>query len=816
MWHAGKDQNCGQVDCAKTYALHEAVKENMKLWPNTRGGQMMRESLWFVLLYALIVCSTSHAQQFEIITVGPQGQNLNQQGQQTSGQIAATPSQQPLQPTSRSPLRPSPSPQSSLVPAETRLSQQREILPEMPSAFEKYVLLKTREAVEQEVAAVRAGRVDEEGVRSAVRAGRVDEEGVRSDDTRLYVRQFGYDLFSQPPSTFAPVEQVPVGPDYVIGPDDEIRISVWGKVEGQWTIRVDRDGNITMPRLGILGVTGLTFKELKDLLSREFSKYYTGYEMNVSMGSLRTIRVYIVGNVSRPGSYTVSSLATLVNAFIEAGGPSKIGTMRDIQLKRNGKTVVHFDMYDLLLKGDKTNDVKIMPEDVIFIPPVGPLAAIIGNVKNPAIYELKGEVRLMDLIHMAGGLTGRAFKGRVQLQRTENRQSRTVFEGDLIDVEKDGEKNFVLRDWDMVRLFDVAEVRNVVRVTGAVASPSEFGITSGTTRVADVIAQSGGLLYYASNTAEVTRVKVTQAGPVTERFTVDLSKALQGDVENNVLLEMNDYLFVRAVPEWQLYRTVTISGEVKYPGIYTIKKGERLSSLIERAGGYTDRAYLRGAVFTRDRVRDLQQRNLQEMTVRLERELLAESSTVRSSSAESVEARRVELQQKQAFIESLRRARATGRLTIVLTHLRLLKGSGYDIELENNDSLLVPLNNNVVNVVGAVMSNASLVYVGGVPLKNYIEMAGGYSKYADAGNTYVLKVDGGARKLSGGFVNWNGSSERWELAGFGGRSTDIEPGDTIVVPEKLERIAWLREIKDITQIFAQLATAAGIIYLVSK
>jgi hypothetical protein len=215
-------------------------------------------------------------------------------------------------------------------------------------------------------------------------------------------------------------------------------------------------------------------------------------------------------------------------------------------------------------------------------------------------------------------------------------------------------------------------------------------------------------------------------------------------------------------------------------------------------------------------VRELQQRNLEEIVARMERELLAESSTVTSASPETVEARKIELQQKQAFIESLKKAKATGRLTIRLAHLRLLKGSRYDIELENNDALFIPMNNKVVNVVGAVMSNASVIYTEKTPAKDYIRMAGGYSRYADTKHMYVLKVDGSARKLPGGLINWSDSSDRWELAGFEGEATQLEAGDTIVVPEKLERIAWLREIKDITQIFAQLATAAGIVYLVSK
>ena len=627
------------------------------------------------------------------------------------------------------------------------------------------------------------------------------------------IKQFGYDLFRKPPSTFAPVEKVPVGPDYVIGPGDEIRVAVWGRIEGQWSVVVDRNGNIALPKIGILGVTGLSFKELKELLYKEFSKYYTGFEMNVSMGALRTIRVYVVGNAESPGAYTVSSLSTIVNALFEAGGPSKTGTMRDIQVKRNGKTFVHFDLYDFLLKGDKTKDVRLMPEDVIFIPPIGHLVGIAGNVKNPAIYELKGETRLLDLMLMSGGLSSVAFKGRVQVQRIEDHKFRTIFEGDLIEVENNPEKNFVLMDGDLLKVFPIVEVKNTIKISGAVANPGEYGVKKGVTRVKDVISLAGGLLYYASNQAEITRVRVTQAGPQTERITLDLSKALQGDPQDNILLEINDYLFVRTVPEWDLYKTVAISGEVKFPGTYTIKKGEKLSSLIERAGGYTDNAYLRGAVFIREKVKEIQQKSFDEMINRLERELLSAGSTLTTTALtpEEIQISKIELEQRRKFIESLKTLKPTGRMALKLAHLRLLKNSEFDIELEEGDSLFIPSENKVVNVTGAVFSPGSFVYHSEFDYKDYIDQAAGFSKYADTSNVYVLKVDGTAKRLSKSFLGWNPFKSRWEVLAFEEEEKEIEPGDSIVVPEEFEKIAWLREVKDITQILFQIAVTTGVV-----
>jgi protein involved in polysaccharide export with SLBB domain len=636
-------------------------------------------------------------------------------------------------------------------------------------------------------------------------------ESVSTISTRI--SQFGYDLFKDASPAFVPSANVPVGPDYVVGPGDEIKITVWGKIEGTWHVTIDRDGNISLPKVGVLGVTGLSFNQLKEILQKEFSKYYTGFEMSVSLGALRTMRVYVVGNAQNPGAYTVSALSTILNALLQSGGPSKTGTMRDIQLKRNGRTLGHFDLYDLLLKGDKSKDARLLPEDVIFIPSIGALTGIAGNVRNPGIYELSGETRLLDLIHMAGGLMSVAFKGRVQAERVTDHQFRTIFEGDLFNLETSADKNFILQDGDLVKVFAVIDTKNTITIAGAVANPGDYGITQGVTKIKDVLSLAGGLLYYASSDAELTRVRVTPSGPLTEQRIIDVVKVIGDDPQNNIPLEINDYLFVRTVPDWKLYRTVDIQGEVKFPGIYTIRKDERLVSLIERAGGYTDRAYIRGAVFIRNSVRDLQQKGLVEMAERLERELLASGSVEASAalSSDEIESMKLELDQKRKFIESLKQIKATGRMSIKLAHLRLLKNSEYDIELEDGDSLFIPMKNSVVNVAGAVMSRGSFVYSEHLDYKDYVNMAGSYTRYADEENIYVLKVDGTAVKLSNGFLNWNMTKSRWEMDGFGEDVKQIEPGDSIIVPEKLARIAWLREFKDLTLIMYQIAVTAGVV-----
>lgn len=608
--------------------------------------------------------------------------------------------------------------------------------------------------------------------------------------------QYGYDFFNKAPSTFAPADNVPVTPDYVIAPGDELHLNLSGRVEGRWTLVVNRDGTINIPKVGMVTVSGIAFRDLKDSLIREIGRFYTGFDLSVSMGALRSIRVYVVGNARVPGAYTVSSLSTMVNALFEAGGPSKTGTMRNIQLKRNGKLVATLDLYALLLSGDKSSDSRLVNEDVIFIPPVGPLAGISGDVRRPAIYEINDEVRVTDLIAMAGGFTTTAFRGRVAMQRIVDHRFRDFFEADLADIEADSLKNFTLRDGDLVKAFSIIDKDSAVNVAGAVTYPGKFGVIKGQTTLADVIKLAGGLMDYASTEAELTRVRLTTAGVQTERFNVDLSGIKNGVDANPFLLEPNDHIMVRQIPEWKLYTMVKINGEVKYPGTYPVKKGEKLSSVLERAGGFTAKAYPRGVVFIRESARVQQQKNLEEIAQRMEKQLLVEGSGKMQTtlSAEETAAAKAEMEARQKFVETLKTLKAQGRVYIKLKSVKSLKGSDYDIEMEENDEITIPAKSSVVNVAGAVMSQGSYVYSSS-GYKSYVNMAGGFADYSRPGKTFVLKADGSARKAK-------------KMIFF---STNIEPGDTVVVPERFDRIAWLREIRDISQILVNVALMAGVV-----
>ena len=613
------------------------------------------------------------------------------------------------------------------------------------------------------------------------------------------VEQFGYNLFEKPPSTFAPVDTLPVSPDYLVGPGDEVKISIWGKINADYTAEIDNDGKISVYQIGMLYLTGLTFSEVKETIEKAFSRNYRPEEVkiNVSLGRLRTITVFVVGKAQKPGSYTVSSLSTLINALFAAGGPSKNGTMRDIQVKRNGVTITNFDFYDFLLKGDKTKDIRLLPEDVIFIPPVGPLTAVIGYVNTPAIYELKEEATVREVVDLAGGLNDIAFKGRLQIERIIENKYGTVYDANIEDIKS---SDINIQPGDLIKIFSVVQDRKIVRLVGAVQREGEYGVHTGVT-VKELISMAGGLQYFDyTDEAEITRIIVTQQGPETTKILINLKKALEDDPQNNIMLQENDYLIVKSVPEWELYRTVTVEGEVKFPGIYTIKKGETLSSLIKRAGGFTDQSYLKGTVFTRESVRELQQKQIEESLDRLEQQMISQSArTIETAlTAAEAEQQRSVSEQRRALLNKLRASQAKGRLSIKLDDIGRFEGSSYDIVLEDEDKLIVPEKPQQIQVIGSVYNQTAFVYDTGGTVSSYVAKAGGMTRDADKDEMYILKVDGTAisKRASGGFLS------SWGV---------LDPGDTIVIPEKIEKIAWLREIKDITQILYQLAVTAGVL-----
>jgi len=302
---------------------------------------------------------------------------------------------------------------------------------------------------------------------------------------------YGADLFRNPPSTFAPANIVPVTPDYVIGPGDELLIQAWGQITANGRFPVDRSGNIFVPQVGTVHVAGLHYDQLEPSLRAQISRVFRNFSLNVSMGQLRSIQVLLVGQARRPGTYTISSLSTLVNAIFVTGGPSPQGSLRHIQLKRDGRLVVDFDLYDLLVRGDKSNDVAILSGDVIYIPPVGPQVAVAGNVKVPSIYELKSaEGTVEDTLTMAGGLTSVASRDTVRLERVDERHTRSALN---FALDAQGRANQV-RDGDLLELTSVAgEFKDAITLRGNVANPGRYMWKQGM-RIKDLIPDRDALV----------------------------------------------------------------------------------------------------------------------------------------------------------------------------------------------------------------------------------------------------------------------------------------------------------------------------------
>jgi len=440
-----------------------------------------------------------------------------------------------------------------------------------------------------------------------------------------------------------------------------------------------------------------------------------------------------------------------------------------------------------------------------------------NRLKNSCKLPLSDNTRVKDIILNAGGLTETAYLDRGEIIRvTLGRIYQTLYFNINGAMASDPQDNLPLQNEDRIVIHSVWEqvYKKSVAIDGEVTRPGSYQYTDQMT-VRDLIFKSGNIMESAYvEEAEISSIIVEGRESLkTERKIINLRKALEGDPTNNVTLKPNDRLFVKRIPNWGVQKIVSVIGEVRFPGRYVIHKGEKLSTLLERVGGFTPEAYLRGAVFTRQSVKQLQQQGLEDMAKRLERDLMVQSSTVVSTalSAEEIKANELQAIQKRAFIESLKQLKATGRMMIRLANIRLLKGSEYDIELEEGDTLDIPQINKVINVLGSVMSPGSYVYLNNYTYKDYIDMAGGYTSYADASKTFVLKVDGSARRLDRGFLNWSDSGSRWEMAGFGQETKAIEPGDVIIVPEQFDQIAWLRTVRDISQILMNTAVVAGVV-----
>ena len=708
------------------------------------------------------------------------------------------------------------------------------------------------------------------------------------------LKQFGYELFNKTSDSFMPATDIPIPSEYIMGPGDNLIVQLYGKENASHALTVNREGQIQFPELGPVVVAGLSFAEVKQMIHTTVEQQMIGVKASITMGSLRSIRIFILGEARQPGSYTVNSLSTMTNALFASGGISKTGSLRNIQLKRGGKLITTLDFYDLLLQGDTSGDTRLLPGDVIFIPPIGKTVGVSGEVRRPAIYELKHETSSEQAIALAGGFLATAYPQVSRIERINQQGDRTLVDVDLnshegkqlaiqdadilqifsiLDTMEDvvmieghaerpgglawrknlhfsdiiqgphdllpnpdlnaaiivrelqptrqievklfspgkafadthGESDPLLQPRDKIILFDYQtdrsnivsgivqrlnvqassdQRRQVVSINGSVRFPGLYPLATQAS-ADDLIILAGGLTDRAySLSAEITRYVLDERQQQSiQHLSIDFND------NQATLLQAEDFIHIKPLPNWTGTETVTIEGEVAFPGRYTIRHGETLSQVIQRAGGLNPFAFAGGSVFSRAKLRELEAVRLRELRERLDSDLAAASLENQPQDTKIAQA------DAQQLLDSMADIRPTGRMVIDLNNI-LDKPELFDITLKDGDRLKIPMQPQAVTVIGEVQFATSHLYSANLSAEDYIDRSGGLTFKADKKRIYIIKANGS--------VYLPGDS-RW----FSLRGEQLEAGDTVVVPLDADRMKPLTLWASISQIIYHMALGAA-------
>jgi protein involved in polysaccharide export with SLBB domain len=669
------------------------------------------------------------------------------------------------------------------------------------------------------------------------------------DNTGKVLPIFGAEFFANAPSTFAPILNSPVPSEYPLGPGDELMIRGWGTIDIDFRATIDRNGTINIPTIGAVVLAGVKAGDAETVIRNAVARLYKGVTVSVNFGQLRAITVYVVGQAARPGTYTVSSLSTLVTALFASGGPNTNGSMRRVQVKRAGKVAAELDLYSFIAKGDKSADIKLQDGDTIYIPPAGGYVALVGKVNSPAIYELKnGSDSIGSVLDFAGGLPVVADPRRAYLERIDPSRNhpRSVEE---FALNGDGLQR-PLKNGDVLNVTSITpDFSNAVILRGNVDQPVRASFKPGM-RVSDLIPSREYLI-----TRESTKRQnnVVAAGDLEKDTTEDADKIASrigglispinwdyaviervnrsdlsvklipfnlGNVfanpasADNVVLQPGDTVTIFsqddvAVPMDKRQVFVRVEGEVRVPGVYQMTAGDTLQGLIAKAGGPTGNAYLFGTGFYREDVKKEQQANLQRAADRLETQLRSEQSrqlaNLRGASTTEAAALTAQFESERRTAEEriarFRKLQPTGRIAFGLDPSERSFARLPQVTLQNGDRLVVPSKPAFVHVFGAVNVEASPLWRANSRVKDYLKMAGTTTD-ADIDNAFVLRVDG---------TVVSSESQDWFFGKIGGLA--VMPGDTIVVPEKLDQqTAWTKftqGAREWTQIFANFGLGAA-------
>lgn len=524
------------------------------------------------------------------------------------------------------------------------------------------------------------------------------------------IRRFGAELVSELPDVLAQDISPMAPPDYVLAPGDEVLLTLWGSVDADLRLMVDRGGRIAVPRVGSIQVAGVRQAELAAVIERRVAQVFRNFQVSVSLGQLRGIRVFVTGFVVKPGTYTVSALSTVVGAMMQAGGPSAAGSFRQVELRRNGALVAGFDLYDLLLKGNRSADRTLQGGDVVHVGPVGTQVGVIGSVNQAAVFELAPGEGVADALRMAGGFSAVADRSRLSVERLQERTARRVAE---------------------------------------LALPRDAAMPL-----------SNGDVLFAFSAAEVV--------PSTQN-------------QN---------------------KRVRVDGEVLRPGEYVLPPGSTLQEALRAAGGLTSAAFIYGTQFTRDSVRQTQQENYDRALRDLETDITRAAGTQRVSSAEQAASSEAQAAATSRLLERLRALKPSGRVVLSMA----TDSSGLpELLLEDGDRLYVPPKPSTVGVFGSVFNTGSYLHGDGRTLSDYLRLAGGPTKGADESSIFVVRANG--QVISGrqrGGDSWFRADTLQQVR--------AEPGDTLFVPEEMDKTTFVQAAKDWTQILYQFGIGiAGIV-----
>ena len=682
---------------------------------------------------------------------------------------------------------------------------------------------------------------------------------------------FGFDFFSNPKISFTPNLNLATPTTYQLGPGDELLIDIWGAAENSYSKSIDREGAIRLDNIGPVYVSGLSMKEAKTKIISYLKKIYRGIDApsssynkihaDVSLIGVRTVQVNIIGEISTPGTYSLSALTTVLNALYAAGGPTNKGTLRKIKLVRNGQTLEQFDFYKYLLEGSEKGNVLLQDQDIIIIEPYISMVGVSGNVKRPGNYELKDGETIKDLMKFFSGFKSDAYKERIKVERVNGRQR------EVSEIVLSQQPNFILKDGDKLKIDGIIDrYDNRISIEGAVYRPGNFELTKGlklsklienagglnenaflergviyriingvdkeiisfTTkdivnnradillkredkihifseqelkakstvsidgainnpkeisfiekiRIEDLVALAGGF----KEGADVTMIDITRRTidgdfeTISQNIKKSSSINLMNSNEEDFFLKPHDRVSVRYLKGHTLPQTVIVTGEVNYPGSYSLSnKDERISDLIEKAGGFSPYAFLEGATLIR-KITDIADRQ----QIKILNEIASKDSLITDISRNSEYKIGIDLE--KIMIESN-------------------KKSKYDLILKEGDKLIVPLVKQTVEVKGEVLLPTLIRYDKSDSFKDYISKSGGFSENAKKGKSYVIYPNGDVR-----------STKRFL---FFKSYPKLEPGAIVLVPKKVVRESNVN-VREVIGITTGIATLGLLINSIVK